>query len=131
MENQPIGNWETYTVWYLDNGVKLLRTITALSAKDCKKAFINTHQTPTKRYLYCRVNRPTTQKQKLSHQYRQCIGALRMAEMNVGKVSVTPIIYNLEEVKRRSMLQTAAINNVKKAMRDTKDLFTRLGLKIK
>jgi hypothetical protein len=76
----------------------------------------------------------TTAKQALAHQYRSCIGACKMAEKNLYNVKISPDNLgdkNIIETSKRMHLRAAAVKHVQNAQRDIKDLFTRLGLKIK
>lgn len=135
MESQ----WETYSVYWRNqfNHV-MMHTCTALSTKDAKEDFMKrVDQSQVKRITRTikGFGMPkTTAKQALAHQYRSCIGALKMAEFNINRVQISPDNLgdkNVIETGKRMHLRAAIRKDLLNAMRDTKDLFTRLGLKIK
>lgn len=131
--------WETYSVYWRNQfNHTMMHTCTALSSKDAKEDFMKrVDQSQVKRItrIVKGFGMPkTTAKQALSHQYRSCIGACKMAEKNInsidGRINATSAI-DAKEAYKRMLLQTAAKKHIQNAERDIKDLFTRLGLKIK
>lgn len=132
--------FDTYSVYWrsIHHNRTMMNTVTALSNKDAKIAFRNVINITLVKKITKVVKGygmpKTTPKQALSHQYRSCIGACKMAEKNInsidGRISATSAI-DAKEAYKRMLLQTAAKKHIQNAERDIKDLFTRLGLKIK
>lgn len=126
-------DWNHYNVHLVLNDAKQKRCVTAMSKDDAKNglgipSLVANGWKITKVIGPLGIH-PTTPKQALAHQYRSCIGALKMAEKNI--INVSPASKDPRECHKLISIRSAAIKHAQNAMRDTKDLFIKLGLKIK
>lgn len=136
MDTIIMNEFETYSVFYRNKSDRCcMYTVTALSPKDAREAFgraLDVDHSNVKKItkVVKGYGMPkTTPKQHLAHQYRSCIGALKMAEFNIQRTNIEN--RDPKEYYRLISIKQTAIKHAQNAMRDVKDLFTRFGLKIK
>lgn len=129
--------FDIYSVYWKNiHNHTMMNTVTALSSKDAKIAFRNVIDAALVKKITKVVKGygmpAQTPKQKLSQKYRSCIGACKMAEKNIYAVVIEQnSALGDKEFTKRILARNGAIKHIQNAERDIRELFARLGLKIK
>lgn len=146
--NPEITAWKHFNVHYhlkdnADNKRKVC--LIALSKEDAKTTFENYARNDShgmgipQGALLIKVIGPlgmhaTTPKQHLSHMYRMCIGAAKMAQAGIQRTNSPFGTATNDAVRHGTQFLAAkdlALKQASKLQRDIKDMFIRAGLNIK